>query len=61
MQFLLQNVKVARGVLLIEPSNTKLLGGKVEDLNKDFTAQRKQALQAGIDALKANNPRRTGT
>lgn len=49
----LRNVVVARGLLLLTPANTLFLGGKIEGLNQEWLAGRKQMLQAAIEELKA--------
>ena len=46
----LRNFTVARGVILMEPATTILLGGKIEALHKDWKENRKTALKAAIEA-----------
>ena len=46
----LKNVAVARGVLLLEPTTTVLLGGKIETLHESWKANRKMSLKAAIEA-----------
>ncbi|KAG7009056.1 hypothetical protein G7Y79_00003g009240 [Physcia stellaris] len=45
---------VARGVLLLEPSTTSLLGGKIEVLHKAWKDNRKRDLKAAIEANSGN-------
>ena len=47
---LLKSVAVARGVILLEPATTVLLGGKIEALHKDWKENRKAHLRAAIEA-----------
>ncbi|KIW02880.1 uncharacterized protein PV09_05930 [Verruconis gallopava] len=47
-KLLLSNVTVARGVLLLDPRNTTVLGGKIEDLHKQWKEGRKEALRSAI-------------
>ena len=49
-KLVLTNVAVARGVLLLEPATTSLLGGKIEALHKDWRETRKAQLKAAIEA-----------
>ncbi|EPS43900.1 hypothetical protein H072_2150 [Dactylellina haptotyla CBS 200.50] len=49
----LKDVKALRGVLLLEPGNTTLVGGKVEELHKQWREDRKGKLKAAIEAAKA--------
>jgi RecQ-mediated genome instability protein 1 len=44
-KLVLSNVKVARGVLLLEPKSVVVLGGKIEALHSQWKASRKQVLQ----------------
>lgn len=46
----LTNVLIARGVLLLEPNTTSLLGGKIEALHKAWRSNRKADLQTAIEA-----------
>ncbi|KAL8875522.1 MAG: hypothetical protein Q9198_006134 [Flavoplaca austrocitrina] len=48
-KMILRNVLVARGVLLLEPANTTLLGGKIEALHKAWKENRKAELKAAIE------------
>ena len=54
---LLQLAVVARGVVLLEPKTTKILGGKIEVLHKAWKENRKAELKAAIEA---SETRRTG-
>ncbi|KAF2769115.1 hypothetical protein EJ03DRAFT_272811 [Teratosphaeria nubilosa] len=49
-KLVLQNFVVARGVILLEPRNVEMLGGKVDAWDKKWREERKQALKqkAGI-------------
>lgn len=49
-KMVLKNVLVARGVLLMEPANTTVLGGKNEALHRAWKENRKVQLKAAIDA-----------
>lgn len=49
----LRNVAIARGVLLLEPGSTTILGGKIEGLHHDWTDNRKARLKAAIEAGEA--------
>ncbi|MCJ1462780.1 hypothetical protein MMC07_001383 [Pseudocyphellaria aurata] len=49
-KILLRNVSVARGVVLLEPGTTSILGGKIEFLHKTWRENRKAALKAAIEA-----------
>ncbi|CUS07465.1 unnamed protein product [Tuber aestivum] len=51
-QMVLKNVTVCRGVLLLAPANTLVLGGKVETLNQQYLANRKQVLKAALEKLR---------
>ena len=42
----LRDVTVARGVLLLEPKSTTVLGGKIEELHKEWKEARKAVLKA---------------
>lgn len=46
----LKNVVVARGVVLLEPTTTSLLGGKIDALHKNWKENRKADLKAAIEA-----------
>lgn len=45
----LKNALVARGVVLLEPATTVLLGGKMEELHKAWKEGRKAELKAAIE------------
>lgn len=49
-KMLLKSVSLARGVLLLDPATTTLLGGKIEALHKDWKENRKAHLKAAIEA-----------
>jgi RecQ-mediated genome instability protein 1 len=44
-KMILKDVTVARGVLLLEPKSVTILGGKIDDLNAQWKAGRKEALK----------------
>ena len=46
----LKNALVARGVVLLEPATTVVLGGKIEELHKAWKEGRKAELKAAIEA-----------
>ncbi|MCJ1475205.1 hypothetical protein MMC13_003865 [Lambiella insularis] len=46
----LKSVTMARGVVLMEPTTTTVLGGKIEALHKDWKQNRKAQLKAAIEA-----------
>ncbi|MCJ1407219.1 hypothetical protein MMC19_001290 [Ptychographa xylographoides] len=48
-KMVLKNVAVSRGVIMLEPTTTTLLGGKIESLHKDWKANRKAHLKAAIE------------
>lgn len=50
IKMVLWNVVVARGVVLLEPGTTTLLGGKIEGLHKAWKEGRKAELKAAIEA-----------
>ncbi|MCJ1375828.1 hypothetical protein MMC20_007065 [Loxospora ochrophaea] len=54
----LKNALIARGVVLLEPATTTLLGGKIESLHKTWKEERKARLKA---ALEANREANTGS
>ncbi|KAK6340909.1 hypothetical protein TWF696_009222 [Orbilia brochopaga] len=54
-KLVLRDVRVARGVLMLQPANTTLVGGKVEELHKKWREERKGKLKAAIEAAKENN------
>ena len=49
-KLLLKDLAVARGVLLLEPKNVTILGGKIEELHKKWKEGRKEALKASARA-----------
>lgn len=49
-KLVLKNVVVARGILLLEPATTTMLGGKIESLHKTWKENRKAELKAAIEA-----------
>lgn len=49
-KMVLRNVVVARGVVLLEPGTTTMLGGKIEGLHKAWKEGRKAELKAAIEA-----------
>ena len=49
-KMVLKNVTVARGVVLLEPTSTTMLGGKIEALHKAWKENRKTELKAAIEA-----------
>ena len=49
-KMVLKNVLVARGVVLLDPASTTLLGGKIEALHKAWKDGRKADLKAAIEA-----------
>ncbi|MCJ1358123.1 MAG: hypothetical protein MMC33_008121 [Icmadophila ericetorum] len=49
-KMVLRNVMIARGVALLEPATTILLGGKIELLHKHWRENRKVDLKAAIEA-----------
>lgn len=49
-KLVLKNVVVARGILLLEPATTTMLGGKIEALHKTWKENRKAELKAAIEA-----------
>ncbi|KAI9791464.1 MAG: hypothetical protein M1816_003808 [Peltula sp. TS41687] len=48
-KMVLKNVIIARGVLLLEPETTTILGGKIETLHKAWMEERKADLKASIE------------
>ncbi|KAK6350961.1 hypothetical protein TWF718_004140 [Orbilia javanica] len=48
----IRDAKVVRGVLMLQPGNTTLVGGKVEELHKSWREERKGRLKAEIEAMK---------
>ncbi|KAF3924688.1 hypothetical protein AA313_de0206372 [Arthrobotrys entomopaga] len=51
----LKDVRTTRGVLMLEPGNTTLVGGKVEELHKKWREERKGRLKAAIESIKEND------
>lgn len=49
-KMVLKNAVVARGVILMEPANTTIMGGKVEAWHKAWRENRKVDLKAAIEA-----------
>ncbi|KAL8663256.1 MAG: hypothetical protein Q9202_004005 [Teloschistes flavicans] len=49
-KMVLRNAAVARGIILMEPANTTVLGGKIEALHKAWKENRKTELKAAIEA-----------
>lgn len=49
-KLVLKNALVARGVVLLEPATTTVLGGKIEGLHKAWRENRKAELKAAIEA-----------
>ncbi|KAK6521314.1 hypothetical protein TWF506_001538 [Arthrobotrys conoides] len=51
-KMIIRDCKVVRGVLMLQPGNTTLVGGKVEELHKNWREERKGRLKAEIEAMK---------
>ena len=51
-KIVIRDAKVVRGVLMLQPGNTTLVGGKVEELHKNWREERKGRLKAEIEAMK---------
>ncbi|KAL8805614.1 MAG: hypothetical protein Q9182_001879 [Xanthomendoza sp. 2 TL-2023] len=49
-KMVVKNAVVARGVVLMDPGNTTILGGKIEGLHKAWKENRKAELKAAIEA-----------
>ncbi|KAI4202543.1 MAG: hypothetical protein LQ350_002486 [Teloschistes chrysophthalmus] len=49
-KMVLRSAAVARGMVLMEPANTTVLGGKIEALHKAWKENRKTELKAAIEA-----------
>ena len=49
-KMVLKNASVARGLVLLEPATTTVLGGKIEELHKAWKEGRKADLKAAIEA-----------
>jgi RecQ-mediated genome instability protein 1 len=47
-KLILKNVTIARGVILLDPNSTQLLGGKVDVWDKAWRAARKETLKAKV-------------
>lgn len=47
-KLLLKNMTIARGVILLDPNNTQILGGKIDVWDKAWRAGRKEALKAKV-------------
>jgi len=45
-KLVLRDIVVARGLLLLEPKNVTVLGGKIEELHKKWKEGRKEVLKA---------------
>ena len=56
-KILLENPVVARGVVLLEPATTKILGGKIDEMHRAWKENRKAELKAAIEATEANTGR----
>lgn len=56
-KILLKNAVVARGVILLEPATTKILGGKIVGLHKAWKENRKTELKTAIEASEAGAER----
>ncbi|KAK6528975.1 hypothetical protein TWF694_004200 [Orbilia ellipsospora] len=54
-KIVLKDVTAIRGVLMLEPGNTTLVGGKVEELHKKWREERKGKLKAAIEAMKEDD------
>jgi RecQ-mediated genome instability protein 1 len=49
-KMLLKDFTVARGVILLEPKNFTIIGGKIEELHKKWREGRMEALKAAARA-----------
>ncbi|KAL8812353.1 MAG: hypothetical protein Q9200_001079 [Gallowayella weberi] len=49
-KMVVKNAVVARGLILMDPANTTILGGKIERLHKAWKENRKAELKAAIEA-----------
>jgi RecQ-mediated genome instability protein 1 len=47
-KIILKNMTIARGVVLLDPNNTQLLGGKVEVWDKAWRSGRKERLKSKV-------------
>ncbi|KAL7271144.1 hypothetical protein RUND412_006126 [Rhizina undulata] len=53
-KLVLRNVTVARGVLLLTPQNTQILGGKIEELHRGQLEYRKACLQSALEEIRSH-------
>ncbi|KAL1958947.1 hypothetical protein VTO42DRAFT_3500 [Malbranchea cinnamomea] len=53
-KILLKNATLARGMILIEPANVEILGGKIDIMDKEWRAQRKARLLARLEQLQSD-------
>lgn len=53
-KMIFKNILVARGVLLLEPGSTTIVGGKIESLHKTWKEGRKDALKASVGSSAAS-------
>ncbi|KAI4161058.1 MAG: hypothetical protein LQ342_005221 [Letrouitia transgressa] len=51
-KFVLKNITIARGVFLLTPASTTMLGGKIEALHETWKTNRKAELKVAIEAAK---------
>ncbi|KAF3903939.1 hypothetical protein ABW21_db0205490 [Orbilia brochopaga] len=51
-KLVLKEVRAARGVLMLQPANATIVGGKVEELHKKWREDRKGKLKTAIEAAK---------
>ena len=54
LKMLLKNFSIARGVILLEPQNVEILGGKIEPLQKAWRDDKKARLLTAIEAINDN-------
>lgn len=54
-KFVLKNIRVTRGTLLIEASTAKFLGGKIDPLHTAWMKERKEILKRRIDDAERKN------
>jgi len=47
-KLVLKDVTVARGVILLEPQSVNVLGGKIEQLHKEWRETRKERLKVAV-------------
>ncbi|MCJ1307872.1 hypothetical protein MMC25_001520 [Agyrium rufum] len=57
IKILLNKPIVARGVVLLEPTTARFLGGKIEELHKSWKENRKANLKAAIEATEQDRGR----